>query len=114
MLNKVYITISLYIGGLYNEIGLLLRMFKPRSLTDTYSLATIQESILASSKTRYTSLLPTPKMHANVHNNRKYKHAPYSAKTTSLALQDYVHGNLNGASSSRTDPQYVNPRKRLT
>lgn len=42
--------ISLYIGGLYNEIGLPVGMFKSRSLTDTYSLARLQESIQATSK----------------------------------------------------------------
>lgn len=51
ILNQVHITeaqaISMYIGGLYNDIGLPVRMFKPRSLTDTYSLARLQESILA-------------------------------------------------------------------
>lgn len=53
--------ISLYIGGLYKEIGLPVRMFKPKSLVDTYSLARLQESINSASKARYTPLLPTPK-----------------------------------------------------
>lgn len=53
--------ISLYVGGLYKEIGLPVRMFKPRSLSDTYSLARLQESTLAASKARYTPILPTPR-----------------------------------------------------
>lgn len=43
LLNQVELTeaqaISMYLGGLYMEIGLPVRMFKPRTLSDACSLA---------------------------------------------------------------------------
>lgn len=60
LLNQVELieaqTINMYLGGLYKEVGLPVRMFKPRTFSDACSLARLQESINAASKTRYTPL----------------------------------------------------------
>nr|GEX29486.1 hypothetical protein [Tanacetum cinerariifolium] len=65
LLNKVEqpkaYAISLFIRGLKDKIGLVMRMFKPIKLSDAYCLAKMQEATLAIPKSRYTSLLSTPK-----------------------------------------------------
>ncbi|GJX34501.1 gypsy/ty3 retroelement polyprotein [Tanacetum coccineum] len=87
LLNKVDQTeayaISLFIGGLKDEIGLAVRMFKPNKLTDAYCLAKIQEATLAIPKHRYTPILPTPK---NVATSFVPKTGRYEAKGNILAL----------------------------
>lgn len=116
LLNQVDIiesqAISMYLGGLYNEIGLPVKMFKPRSLTDTYSLARLQESIVAASKARYTPLLPTPRMPAN-NNHSHSRNSAYPVKTLPLALPALVYSH-NGSSTSKNVPSYVQPRRQLT
>ncbi|GKF26001.1 hypothetical protein Tco_0081895, partial [Tanacetum coccineum] len=53
--------ISLFIGGLKEEICLAVGMFKPTKLADVYCLANMQEATLAVSKSMYSPILPTPK-----------------------------------------------------
>nr|GEW56588.1 reverse transcriptase [Tanacetum cinerariifolium] len=56
LLNKVdqleAYAISLFIGGLKDEIGLAMRIFKPNKLTDAYCLSKMQEATLAIPKCR--------------------------------------------------------------
>ncbi|GKA80244.1 reverse transcriptase [Tanacetum coccineum] len=87
LLNKVdepeaYV-ISLFIGGLKDEIGLAVRMFRPTKLIDVYSLAKMQEATLAIPKSRYTTLL-----NANKAANTSFvsKSGGYAAKSNTLAL----------------------------
>ncbi|GKB01117.1 hypothetical protein Tco_0829161 [Tanacetum coccineum] len=65
LMNKVELTesyaISLFIGGLKDEIGMAVRMFKPTKLTDVYCLAKMQEQTIAVSKGRHALVLSTPK-----------------------------------------------------
>ncbi|GKC29646.1 retrotransposon-related protein [Tanacetum coccineum] len=65
LINQVDITesqaISMFIGGLPASIELNVRMFRPRSLIDAFSLAGLQEVTLAALKQRNAPLLPTPK-----------------------------------------------------
>ncbi|GKB17145.1 gypsy/ty3 retroelement polyprotein [Tanacetum coccineum] len=65
LINKVELTesyaISLFIGGLKDEIGMAVRMFKPTKLTDVYCLAKMQEQTIAVSKGRHAPALSTPK-----------------------------------------------------
>ncbi|GJU60642.1 retrotransposable element Tf2 [Tanacetum coccineum] len=87
LLNKVdqpeAYAINLFIGGLKDEIGLAARMFKPNKLTDAYCLAKMQEATLAIPKSRYTSLLSTPK---NAVTPFVSKNGGYGAKSNTLAL----------------------------
>ncbi|GJT52693.1 reverse transcriptase [Tanacetum coccineum] len=61
LMNKVELTesyaISLFIGGLKDEIGMAVRMFKPTKLTDVYCLAKMQEQTIVVSKSRHAPLL---------------------------------------------------------
>ncbi|GJR23773.1 putative mitochondrial protein [Tanacetum coccineum] len=60
------------------------RMFKPRSLEDAFSLSSLQETTLALVKQRYTLILSTPRNTTSIFVN---KNATYPAKNTStLAL----------------------------
>ncbi|GJR52082.1 retrotransposon-related protein [Tanacetum coccineum] len=77
LMNKVELTesyaTSLFIGGLRDEIGMAVRMFKPTKLTDVYCFAKMQEQTLAISKSRHAPLLSTPKTsfaNTNVNKNR--------------------------------------------
>jgi hypothetical protein len=59
LLNRLELTeslaISLFIGGLRDEIGMPVRMFKPSTLSDLFTMAKMQEASLAATKSRYTS-----------------------------------------------------------
>lgn len=63
LLSKVDLTeqqsISFYIGGLQPEVEMVVRMFNPKTLADTYSLATLQEATLNAAKRKLRPLLPT-------------------------------------------------------
>nr|GFB30687.1 hypothetical protein [Tanacetum cinerariifolium] len=87
LLNKVdqpeAYDISLFIRGLKDEIRLAMRMFRLNKLTDTYSLAKMQEATLAISKSRYTSVLAVNK---TVVTPFVYKSGGYAAKSNTLAL----------------------------
>ncbi|GKA01485.1 gypsy/ty3 retroelement polyprotein [Tanacetum coccineum] len=89
LLNQVNITeaqaISMYIVGLPATIEMNVRMFKPRSLEDAFSLSSLHETTLALVKQRYTLILPTPRTTAT--STFVNKNATYPAKNTStLAL----------------------------
>ncbi|GJS30573.1 reverse transcriptase [Tanacetum coccineum] len=87
LLNKVgqpeAYAISLFIGGLKDEIGLVVRMFRPNKLTDAYSLAKMQEATLAIPKSKYTSLLVANKTAITPFVS---KSRGYAAKSNTLAL----------------------------
>nr|GEW25569.1 retrotransposon-related protein [Tanacetum cinerariifolium] len=79
--------LSMYIAGLPSTIEMNVRMFKPRSLADAFSLSNLQEATLALAKQRYTSIFPIPQSS----NSASYanKNVAYPAKpttTTTLAL----------------------------
>ncbi|GJR48181.1 gypsy/ty3 retroelement polyprotein [Tanacetum coccineum] len=78
--------ISCFVAGLQQEIGLMLKMFRPKSLYDAYQLARIQETVKAINTKRYTLILSTPNHPVNTaYINRSIT---YHAKspTTQLAL----------------------------
>nr|GEW56587.1 reverse transcriptase [Tanacetum cinerariifolium] len=87
LLNKVdqleAYAISLFIGGLKDEITLAMRMFKPNKLTYAYCLSKMQEATLAIPKSRYTSLLSTPKNDAIPFVS---KSEGYGVKSNTLAI----------------------------
>ncbi|GJZ70612.1 hypothetical protein Tco_0634463 [Tanacetum coccineum] len=88
LLNQVNITkaqaISLYIVGLPATIEMNVRMFKPRSLEDAFSLSSLQKTTLALVKQRYNPILSTPRTTTSTFVNRNVS---YPAKNTStLAL----------------------------
>ncbi|GJZ62090.1 gypsy/ty3 retroelement polyprotein [Tanacetum coccineum] len=84
LLNQVNITkaqaISMYIAGLPATIEMDVRMFKPRSLEDAFSLSSLQETTLALVKQRYNLILSTPRTTTNTFVNRN---VTYPAKNTS-------------------------------
>lgn len=65
LLNRVDLSeehaISLFIGGLQQEIRMVSKMFKPRTLSDAYSLARLQEATRATVVKRNAPLLVTPR-----------------------------------------------------
>ncbi|GKE41500.1 retrotransposable element Tf2 [Tanacetum coccineum] len=75
--------ISLFIRGLKDEIGLVVRIFRPTNLTDVYSLAKMQEATLAIPKSRYTALLNDNKVASTPFVS---KSGGYAAKSNTLAL----------------------------
>ncbi|GKB59346.1 Fe(3+) dicitrate transport system permease [Tanacetum coccineum] len=97
LLNQVNITeaqsISMYIVGLPVTIEVNVRMFKPRTLADAFSLSSLQETTLDLVKQRYALLLSTPRTtntstFANRNNN-------YPTKNTStLALPTPINQNV--------------------
>ncbi|GKB86719.1 putative mitochondrial protein [Tanacetum coccineum] len=86
LMNQVDITesqaISMFIGGLPASIELKVRMFKPRSLTDAFSLAGLQEATIAALKQRNAPILTTP---SGWNANRSVTY-PSKSTTTTLAL----------------------------
>ncbi|GJZ39471.1 gypsy/ty3 retroelement polyprotein [Tanacetum coccineum] len=90
LMNKVELSeayaVSLFIGGLKDEISMSVRMFKPNTLTDVYCLAKIQEATLHVLKTKQTPLLTTPKApYTNSYANRSMTYPPKTT-TTTLAI----------------------------
>ncbi|GJW41349.1 hypothetical protein Tco_0067194 [Tanacetum coccineum] len=89
LLNLVDITesqsISMFIAGLPATIELNVRMFKPKSLSDAFSLANLQEATLVVIKQRNTPILPTPRSASTWNVNKNTSYAPKST-TTTLAL----------------------------
>nr|GEV17976.1 hypothetical protein [Tanacetum cinerariifolium] len=87
LLNKVEqpeaYAISLFIGGLKDEMRLARRMFKPTKLADVYCLEKMQEATLVVSKSRYTPTLPTPKSYVTSYDP---KGGGYNTKGNNLAL----------------------------
>nr|GEX13669.1 hypothetical protein [Tanacetum cinerariifolium] len=53
--------ISCFVAGLQEDIGMMVKMFKPKSLYDAYQLARMQETVKTINTKRYTPILPTPK-----------------------------------------------------
>ncbi|GJX58410.1 hypothetical protein Tco_0289800 [Tanacetum coccineum] len=111
LMNKVKLSeayaVSLFIGGLKDEISMSVRMFKPNTLTDVYCLAKIQEATFHVLKTKQTPLLTTPKAHyTNSYANRSMTYPP---KTTTTTLAIPAPPNMELTKSA-----YVQPRKQLT
>ena len=61
-------SISLFLGGLKDEISLQIRMFTLTTLTDAFHMAKMQEQTLVALKSRYSPILPTPVSKINAHN----------------------------------------------
>ncbi|GJY63672.1 retrotransposon-related protein [Tanacetum coccineum] len=102
--------ISMYIASLPATIEMNVRMFKPRSLEDAFSLSSLQETTLALVKQRYNPILPTPRP-TTATNTFVNRNATFPAKNTStLAL-------LTSASHTVTKHNNVfgsRPRKLLS
>lgn len=85
LLTQVEITesqsICMFIAGLPANIELNVRMFKPKSLTDAFSLASLQEATQAVVTQKSTPLFPTPKStnawYANKNSLSKQSHNYY-------------------------------------
>ncbi|GJY60639.1 hypothetical protein Tco_0461296 [Tanacetum coccineum] len=75
-------TIKQYPIGLPPTIKMNVRMFRPRTLADAFSLSNFQETALALTKQRYTPLLHTPR---NTYDNRNVTY-PAKPTITTLAL----------------------------
>ncbi|GJX25621.1 retrotransposon-related protein [Tanacetum coccineum] len=110
LMNKVELSeayaVSLFIGGLKDDISMSVRMFKPNTLTDVYCLAKMQEATLQVVKTKHTALLTTPRtpfVQSASYANRNVSYPPKST-TTTLALP----------APTTAKPVYVQPRKQLT
>ena len=75
-------SISMFLGGLPASIELNVRMIKPKSLADAFSLASLQEAV---KKQRSTPLFPTPRNTGGCNANRAVA-MPNKSATTTLAL----------------------------
>nr|GEU35756.1 hypothetical protein [Tanacetum cinerariifolium] len=104
-LSEAY-AVSLFIGGLKDEISMHVRMFKPNTLSDVYCLAKMQEATLQVINTRQTLLLTTPKT--------PYATASYANKTVSYLLKSTTTTLALPAPNTISKPVYVQPRKQLT
>ncbi|GKD60952.1 putative mitochondrial protein [Tanacetum coccineum] len=86
LLNQVEIIeaqfVSMYIAGLPPTIEVNVRMFRPRTLAEAFSLSNFQETVISLTKQRYTPLLPTPRT-AIENKNATY---PANPVTTTLAF----------------------------
>ena len=112
LLNRLELTeslaISLFIGGLKDEIGMPVRMFKPITLSDLFTMAKMQEASLAATKPRYNSY------HSNVrasNNGSVFRDGGILPKPVNrpLALPAPTRA-INGASSTVNN----RPFKKLT
>ena len=87
LLTQVNITelqsVSMFIGGLPTSIEMNVRMFRPQTLSDAFSLANFQEASLAVVKQKAAPLLPTPRNPPNHFFNRNVNFAP---KPNNIAL----------------------------
>nr|GEW99443.1 putative mitochondrial protein [Tanacetum cinerariifolium] len=79
--------LSMFIAGLPSAIELNVRMFRPSSLSDAFSLASLQEATLAVIKQKNTPILPTPRPASNWNANRNTNYAP---KTTTATMVVHV------------------------
>nr|GFA10401.1 hypothetical protein [Tanacetum cinerariifolium] len=86
LLNQVEITesqyVSMYIVGLPPSMEMHVRMFRPSTLKNAFSLSNFQETTILLNKQRYTSLLPTPR---TTYDNKNITY-PTKPVTTTLAL----------------------------
>ncbi|GJX58414.1 reverse transcriptase [Tanacetum coccineum] len=106
LMNKVELSeayaVSLFIGGLKDEISMLVRMFKPNTLTDVYCLAKMQGATLHVLKTKQTLLLTTPKApYTNSYANRSMTYPPKTT-TTTLAIPAPPNTELTKESTYKT------------
>ncbi|XP_071728193.1 uncharacterized protein [Rutidosis leptorrhynchoides] len=108
LLNKVEISekhaVSLFLGGLRKDIELSVRMFKPKSLEDAYSLAKLQED-MTSFTVKKPILSHQPKT--------SYQQWPRTLHTTSnqLALANTPYNNTSEQKTLATNSV---TRRRLT
>ncbi|GKD51287.1 hypothetical protein Tco_1280263, partial [Tanacetum coccineum] len=73
--------LSMLIAGLPATMEMNVRMFRPQTLVDAFSLANFQEASLAVIKQKTTPLLPTPKFNNNYYAN---KNVNYPNKATTV------------------------------
>lgn len=80
LLNKVELSdayaISLFIGGLKEDIAYAVRMFKPTSLSDVFSLSKLQEASNIVSKNKHTPCTSSSKSTVNSSANKEGSHVP--------------------------------------
>nr|GEY94117.1 reverse transcriptase [Tanacetum cinerariifolium] len=77
--------LNMFICGLPASIELKVRMFKPRSFTDAFSLVGLQEATIEAPKQRNAPILTTPKTASGWNSNRSVTY-PSKSTTTPLAL----------------------------
>ncbi|GKC86895.1 hypothetical protein Tco_1147544 [Tanacetum coccineum] len=94
----------MFIVVLPTAIELNIRMFRPMSLSDSFSLASLQEATLAVIKQKNTPLLPTPRPTSNWNVNRNTNYAP-KTNTTTMALPVPNTQTVNKYPSSETSGQ---------
>ncbi|GJZ89842.1 retrotransposon-related protein [Tanacetum coccineum] len=94
----------MFIVGLPATIELNVRIFRPKSLSDAFSLASLQEVTLAVIKQRNTPLLPTPRSDNNWNVNKNTNYAPENT-TTTLALPILNTQAVNKYSASEAPVQ---------
>ncbi|GJX40716.1 putative mitochondrial protein [Tanacetum coccineum] len=108
LLNLVDITksqsLSMFIVGLPAAIELNVRMFRPRTLSDAFSLASLQEATLAVINKKNTPLLATPRPASNWNANRNTSYPPKSTTTTMVVPVPNTQ-TVNKYSSSETTGQ---------
>lgn len=98
-------SVSMFLAGLPATIELNVRMFRPKTLVDAFSLANLQEAVR---KQRNAPLLPTPRNNSNWQANRNVV-TPNRA-TTTLALPAPNTQYANKVPAIVSNP----PRKQLS
>ena len=115
LLNKVELTekqaISLYIGGLKEEIGMLMRMLDATSLPDVFAWSKMEEARLAVMK-KNTPLLSN---HRNFGNNWNVnRNVAYPARNVNQTVPMPVNHYVNQNMAKQPVNSVLAPRKQLT
>ncbi|GJW35690.1 reverse transcriptase [Tanacetum coccineum] len=115
LLNKLELTksyvVSLFVGGLKDEISMPIRMFKLSSLTDAFSMAKMQETTNFSMKPRCNSTPSTHKYANSGYVNRGNSLLPkLVSNTLTLHAPTPVNNGGNGGQKANSVPF----RKQLT
>ena len=113
LLTQVNITeaqaISMFIAGLPASIEVNVRMFKPRTLADAFSLSSLQETALVLTRQRYTPILPTPKpITSTSYANRNVTYPAKSTSTLALPAPPTHNGTKNSGEEG------IRPRRQLS
>nr|GEW54224.1 hypothetical protein [Tanacetum cinerariifolium] len=94
LLTQVDITesqaVSMFIAGLPANMEMNVRMFKPQTLVDAFSLANSQKASLAVIKQKATPLLPTPKFNNNYYVSRNVAYPNKATIMTTLVPNTQV------------------------
>ncbi|XP_071735106.1 uncharacterized protein [Rutidosis leptorrhynchoides] len=110
--------ISLFLGGLKKDIELAVRMFKPKSIEDAFTLAKLQEDMAAVTNKRYTPIIPSSRNNT-FNNTSKNVYSNYNQSKSIMLPPANTQLALPSTTTTTANPQpktnnLYQPRKRLS